>query len=734
MGKQKTDAELISKINYCITELVHNKEYLKKAYNYYNGVLDAEQYKYLEDNFGLGNPTSMEFIPLIKKHIDALVGEYLEMPIIPKLSCKDKETISKIDREKKLKIADETIKFFREKLVTNLTNLLMGKPDAVDTNISKAIEDTKKNVENDFVSDYEVASQNVLEYLIQSETISIKEKLRRLYLDFLITGECYFKAVPTGSGTDIDVEIYSPLNTFVEINPSCGEVNKSKRSVIRKWYTFSDLMLKYGKFLTKEQIDDLKDNWEKHSYSKNAGFWIQKSYPYPTGYPCTYGVDAGDQVYGFPLFENSIYNTRFIPIYEVEWIEPIKKEDGNYRLERYSEVKIGEEIYILNNDPDEDVLRTISDPDNASISLNGLYYINKSNKPYSLVLACSALQDKYNLLWFYRDTVIANSGTTGERIDVSKLPKFLGESLTERLVKWNAYYKAGVSLLDSSQEGDTLNNTIVGEYDNTLRAQAIQAITLAMQSVEDTCSSITGVFRERLNGIQQYDAVRNVQVGARNSFIVTKQYFHQMDLVSRNMLSDCLNLAKSVFKKGLKGVLVLGDERQKIFTAYPKYFRNSDYDIHILSASEASMELEQVQAMATEFIKSGQVSPDILVDTINTKSVTEYKDKLKKALNSQGKIQEQFQQLQQKLEQAQQQIQEYEKQLKQAGEQLKKYDDFDNKIKEEELKLKREIDWYNAKTQRSYYEAKAKAEEKKIDIELGQLYDGNPYNDQIKLT
>jgi hypothetical protein len=48
-------------------------------------------------------------------------------------------------------------------------------------------------------------------------------------------------------------------------------------------------------------------------------------------------------------------------------------------------------------------------------------------------------------------------------------------------------------------------------YDDTLPAQAIQAIQLAIDSVESTTSSITGVFRERLNGIQQRDAVTNIQ-------------------------------------------------------------------------------------------------------------------------------------------------------------------------------------------------------------------------------
>ena len=70
--------ELIVKTNKAISELVYDKTRLRKAYNYYNCKRDQEQFKYLEDNYGIGQPTSVEFIPLIKKHIDALVGEYLD--------------------------------------------------------------------------------------------------------------------------------------------------------------------------------------------------------------------------------------------------------------------------------------------------------------------------------------------------------------------------------------------------------------------------------------------------------------------------------------------------------------------------------------------------------------------------------------------------------------------------------------------------------------------------------
>jgi hypothetical protein len=49
----------------------------------------------------------VEFIPLIRKHVDALVGEYLNVPILPKVSCKDTETINNIFRERQLKISTE---------------------------------------------------------------------------------------------------------------------------------------------------------------------------------------------------------------------------------------------------------------------------------------------------------------------------------------------------------------------------------------------------------------------------------------------------------------------------------------------------------------------------------------------------------------------------------------------------------------------------------------------------
>ena len=57
---------------------------------------------------------------------------------------------------------------------------------------------------------------------------------------------------------------------------------------------------------------------------------------------------------------------------------------------------------------------------------------------------------KYDILNFYRDNLIANSGTVGDFVDVSMLPSFLGHDTAEKLQKYIAYKKSGIAPIDTS--------------------------------------------------------------------------------------------------------------------------------------------------------------------------------------------------------------------------------------------------------------------------------------------
>ncbi len=148
--------ELVSKTNLAISELVQEKTGIQKAYNYYNCKRDKEQFKYLEENFGIGQPTAVDFIPLIRKHIDALVGEYLNVPILPKVSCKDTETIHNIFREKQLKISTECYNLLQNNLKNNLLRML-GSKDMQDLNIKEQLDKLVEDINENFISEYEIA-------------------------------------------------------------------------------------------------------------------------------------------------------------------------------------------------------------------------------------------------------------------------------------------------------------------------------------------------------------------------------------------------------------------------------------------------------------------------------------------------------------------------------------------------------------------------------------------------
>lgn len=722
---------LVAKTDKAINELVYDKEELRKAYNYYNCKRDKEQFKYLEDNYGIGQPTEVVFIPLIKKHVDALVGEYLDVPIQPKVSCKDESTINNIFREKQLKIAEECFNLLQKNLKNNILRVL-GNKDMQDLNIKQQLDKLIEDINENFVSEYEIAGQNVIEYIIQSRNTDLITKLKQLFVDLLVTGYTFYRVIPSESGKNIKIECLDPLNTFPElINTDSPYIKDCPRVVVRKYLTRDQILTKYGKELSKEDIEKIKDMWWEH-LDTNDSYYV-RSVLGAGGTPATDGIRAGEEISpGYPEKQWTHFDNNLIPVYEVEWLET----DKDFVMQRYTSVRIGQEIYILYG-KSENVIRTKDEPNKCTLSVNGVYFNNRGSEPYSLVLTAMVLQDKYDLSTFYRDKLIANSGSVGDWINMPTLPAFLGDSMPERIMKWLAYKKQGIGLLDTSQEGQVNTgqapiNTMFNGFDDTVKVQAVQAIQAVIDSLEQTMTSISGVFRERLNGIQQRDAVTNVQVGIQNSFTITKQWHFQMGLVLTELLTDSLNCGKVVYKKGLTGTLILGDKLQKTFTALSKYFTNTDYDIHIITSTDIIKEMEQIKAILPDLIKSGLVSPDILVDIMTAKSLTEMKTKVKQAMKKQKEENNQMQQLTQQVEELQNQLQQAQQQLQQAQSKIESLNEAKLQIEQQKIQLQYQVDDYKAKTDRTFKESQAENDTKRTEIELMQLYDGNPYNDEVK--
>lgn len=733
-AQKDSEEYLVTMIDNAIAELVQEKEHLIVAYNYYNGIRDAEQFRYLEENYGIGNPTAVEFIPLVRRHVDALIGEHLQNRIKPKITCKDKKTLGKITKLRTEEINRVEMNKLQSQFYSNLQysqtpdedkeTVQVPTDEADDMSLGKAKDEVAKN----FLSEYEIAAQHVLTHLQQSKYVDLTNKRKILFTDLLVAGQCFYKVTTRRKGETPRIEVLNPFDVFFDRNYNSLYIKESPRVIVRKWHTREQIMNIYGHWLTKDDIESLGE----YTTSRNNGAARYVRAPGKTGLIANVGV-ALDSDYNF--YDQQQYQAHLIPVYEVEWLATNKVKEGDetvYRMDRYKGVRIGGDIYV-DMGRDDEVVRSQENPYECATSVNGMFYSDRNGKPYSLVLQTTKLQDKYDLLHFQRDNLISSSGVKGNWVDMSNLPTFLGATPQERLLKFKAYEKQGLALMNTAQEGRGANhNTTFAGYDNTVPGQAIQAIQFAIQATEDTCSGITGVWRERLGGIEQRDAVSNVEVGIQTSATITKQYYQVMDSVTTELLTDAINACKVSYKEGYSGSLVLGDKLQKIFTITPKYFSFTDYDIHISDSSDIIRDMQDIKQLTMELVKSGLAEVDTIVEAMGTESLTELRDVVTKSVNKKKEEMNVTQQLQQQLQQVQEQFKQLQQQAQKVqseNEQLKaKSTEIDAKKVEYDYDVKKEAN----KNSKDFNDSKLELDKSRVELEKLQLFDSNKDNDEIK--
>ena len=100
--------------------------------------------------------------------------------------------------------------------------------------------------------------------------------------------------------------------------------------------------------------------------------------------------------------------------------------------------------------------------------------------------------------------------------------------------------------------------------------------------------------------------------------------------------------------------------------------------------------------------------------------------------NIQKEENNQIMQLQQQLEEAQQQLQQLQGELQKSQQKVQQLDEQRLKLEQEKIQLDYQVNWFKAQTDRTFRDRQMSVEEKRTEIEIAQLRDGNPYNDQVR--
>lgn len=691
---KNTDWYLKDNIDYWIANLVREKAWIKTFRNYYSGVRDKAEFQHLTDNFGIGSPSSLNFTPLIKPRIDALLSQVESETFTYMATCIDDKTIDIIAEEKKSKKIAEiegAVQAYSKAAVKAFKSNPedTGQPPS---ELSTTLDKISSKYGTNYLSDFEIAAQDVLKYFETETHLDLKQKLKQLALDVLITGECHFRVVVDRVGADPKLIIIKPENMFYNKNTNSQYYDTSDASVHREYKTRKEVLHEYGKYMSKEQ--------KEYIYGDRARVRTARSLRSGMDLELYYGDEdtyQGQKSYSM-LDTLEVYHVEWKALNKVKLTDEDKKDEEQveggyqsdvqtygYRMDRYEGVRISGSVYV-NCGKSSHVPRSESRPYDCQLSYNGIVYNDRGGKPFSLVGAMKDLQDVYDLTLFYRDNLIANSGVPGSRINIAGIPRQLGNEFMERLMKFIALKKNGFELIDPTEPGSQLFNHY-GEFDGSVNGQSLQGINVVLQTMERQADLIAGTNQQMLGQIAERDAVGNVKTGIQQSLMINQDLFELIRTNQKRLLIDMLNNAKIAYKKGKKASYIAGSESY-VFSIAPDKFCYSDYAISISYSSKDVAKITELKTIAKEYAKSGLISPDVLTKAIMSDSVTEINRIIAEAWAI-SKLEND------ELKQAKQQVEEFDKQMKQmqqelatAQQQVKSFESMNLQLKERELTMK----------------------------------------------
>tara|TARA_R110001632_G_scaffold208185_1_gene332511 strand:- start:644 stop:2857 length:2214 start_codon:yes stop_codon:yes gene_type:complete len=612
--------------------LSERRNYLKSLYDYYNGEIDEQDYKYVLKPYGKSRenfPSKLRNYPIIKPIIDLLLGEKSKRPLNYTVGVNNSDSISIKEEEKRTKILKTVEQMFLQQ-VQDPENPLP--PEQVQL---------PKQLVEEFETSYRdkraINGQHALDFIMQHQ--EIYDKLQKLFFHYLVSGECYTEKGVRRNEPFYDV--LNPMDIDFDKDPDIDFVEDGDWSIVRKFAHASTIIDHFGDKLTDEQILEL-ENPQQTSVDSYLLYRSEAS-----------GTD--DNIYRNRLVESvTVYWKSRKRIGFLTYVDPmtgspeelevkegfkipeeLKEAGAKVQYEWVNEVWKGTKIdgrFYVDINPLLNQRESLDNPSLCKLPVNGRKYSDINSNNISLVSLGIPYQLNYNIFKYRMELAIARSKDIVAQFDINMIPK-----------KWDMdkfmYYVegTGIAWVDYNKEGVQLSPQHQSVLDMSIKTVG-QYISL-LDSIMMEWEKISGVNRQRQGTIGQYEGKGTSQQAILQSSHITEDIFRKFAQFEQRELQGLLDYSKVAWVTGKKASFIMPDLTTTNIDLEPLTHMESEYGVFVSNSGKDVDKLNMAKQMGQAMLQNGVPASSIL-EMFDTENFAGIKEKIRVAEASQKQLEE----------------------------------------------------------------------------------------------
>ena len=604
------------------------KRRLKRLYDYYNGLIDMEDYDYVLRPYGKTRtnfPSKIRNYPLIKPTIDILLGEKQKRPFNYTVSVLNSYAV---DRKEKAK-NDLILQAIQQSVVNSMNQVVETGEQSNPVPDSKDLQDM---FERSYVDNMAILGQKGLKYIIQEQ--DVQEKMEKGFFHWLVAGEVYSERVVRNN--EVEYNLINPLDIDYDLDPDLDYVEDADWALITQYMGPAAIIRTWGRFLDKDQTNAImtetsydtnllffEDRREDHLQSRlikvRKIYWqSMKRVGFLTYTDPTTGMEETMEVPdGFTI--------------PTEMKELGAKIEWEWHNQPWQAIRIHDDIDI-DVRPVEEYPGSPDNPSKIKLPVNGRRYSNINSSNISLVMLGVPFQINYNIYKYRLETSIARSKDIIAQLDINLIPKKWDMDKFMYYVEgtgiaWVDYDKEGVKLSPQHQTVMDLSVKTIGLY-----IELLNQITMEWEMV-------SGVNKQRRGEVGQYQGKSMGQQAIVQSSYITEDLFKKYGRFEQRDLQALLDISKHAWINGKKGTTILPDGAVDYFAIDPDEWRMADLGAFVTDSTKEVEKLNAARELVQAFLQNGgQFS--MALETLESDNFVELKQKIQQAEQAMQELQQ----------------------------------------------------------------------------------------------